>query len=159
VMGESAFFRQDKKALAFRAWLAEIGGSVIDLPTGAFKESGTGVKTRIIIVDKASSEDSPTSTQTSEVSETDLAIVAGEIMEFLNQLMEAETEEELPTLEAIENALPTTVIISPDGEPEETAQPLPQAESAQTCQERGIQKGLPGLADDKLLRLRQNRLL
>jgi hypothetical protein len=51
-MGESAFFREDRKATEFRAWLDGIGGYDVDLPAGAFNESGTGVKARLVVIDR-----------------------------------------------------------------------------------------------------------
>ena len=52
IMGESPFFRTDKKAVEFRRWLYNVGGDIIDLPSGAFKESLTGVKARIVVIGK-----------------------------------------------------------------------------------------------------------
>lgn len=53
IMGEGAFFRDDRKATEFRAWLDERGGVSEQLPVGTFKESGTGASTRLVIVDKS----------------------------------------------------------------------------------------------------------
>jgi len=50
VMSEGPFFRGDKKATAFREWFESVGGESEPLPDGAFKESGTGVKARLIII-------------------------------------------------------------------------------------------------------------
>lgn len=51
VMSEGTFFRKSKIPLSFQAWL--IGRSHIhDLPAGAFKSSGTGAKTRLVVIDK-----------------------------------------------------------------------------------------------------------
>jgi phospholipid N-methyltransferase len=52
VMGEGAFFRQDKIAATFRQWLADSGGYEERLPEGSFKASGTGVAARIVVLDK-----------------------------------------------------------------------------------------------------------
>lgn len=52
VMSASPFFRKDKKAVQFREWLAELNGEIHDLPDNSFKESGTGVNTKIIVIDK-----------------------------------------------------------------------------------------------------------
>jgi hypothetical protein len=56
-VGEGAFFRQDKKAVAFREWLEEVGGTNEKLPAGTFQGAGllaqTGVQARLVIVDKA----------------------------------------------------------------------------------------------------------
>jgi hypothetical protein len=61
VMSESSFFRQDKIAVEFRAWLEERSALVIPLPEGAFKESNTNVRTRIVVLDKedAAPEEAP----------------------------------------------------------------------------------------------------
>lgn len=50
VMGESAFFRSDIKAQSFREWLDEVGGYSEKLPEGSFKESGTGVNCRLVVI-------------------------------------------------------------------------------------------------------------
>jgi phospholipid N-methyltransferase len=52
VMGESPFFRRDRKAQAFRTWLFDVGGRDIELEQGAFAESGTNVKARIVVIDR-----------------------------------------------------------------------------------------------------------
>jgi hypothetical protein len=57
IVSEGVFFRQDKKAVAFREWLEEIGGTDEKLPSGTFQGAGllaqTGVQARLVIVDKA----------------------------------------------------------------------------------------------------------
>lgn len=52
VMGEGVFFRNDKKSEAFREWLDVVGGETIELPEGSFKESGTGVNTRLVVIER-----------------------------------------------------------------------------------------------------------
>ena len=52
VVSESPFFRNNKKSVEFREWLEKMNAEIIDLEAGAFKESGTMVKTRIIKVRK-----------------------------------------------------------------------------------------------------------
>lgn len=52
IVSESPFFRNNKKSVDFRLWLDNVNAEVIDLEPGAFKESGTMVKTRIIKVHK-----------------------------------------------------------------------------------------------------------
>jgi len=52
IVSESPFFRQDKTSVEFRRWIDENNVEVIDLESGAFKESGTMVKTRIIVANK-----------------------------------------------------------------------------------------------------------
>ncbi|MBU2249744.1 MAG: hypothetical protein KKD77_23560 [Gammaproteobacteria bacterium] len=51
-MSEGSFFRQDKRAADFRAWLDLVGGSNEELPADAFKESGTSVRTRLVVIRK-----------------------------------------------------------------------------------------------------------
>jgi hypothetical protein len=55
VVSESPFFRENKKSVDFRNFLEENNAEVIELPDGAFKESGTMVKTRIIKIMKVNS--------------------------------------------------------------------------------------------------------
>lgn len=52
VISPSPFFREDKKSVMFRSWMQEINAEVIDVPEGAFKESGTMIRTKIIKVCK-----------------------------------------------------------------------------------------------------------
>jgi hypothetical protein len=54
IVCESAFFKNDKTAIAFREWLEEKNAEIIDLPAGAFAGTitSTGAKARIVIIDK-----------------------------------------------------------------------------------------------------------
>jgi protein-L-isoaspartate O-methyltransferase len=52
IMGEGAFFRGDRKATEFREWLEAVGGECEKLPAGSFEASGTGVNTRLVVIDK-----------------------------------------------------------------------------------------------------------
>ena len=52
IVSESPFFRENRKSNEFRQWLFNNDAEVIELESGAFKESGTMVKTRIIKVVK-----------------------------------------------------------------------------------------------------------
>jgi len=52
VVSESPFFRENKKSVEFKEFLEENNAEIISLPEGAFKESGTMVKTRIIKIRK-----------------------------------------------------------------------------------------------------------
>jgi predicted RNA methylase len=51
VMSSSVTFRREKKAIAFRALVAD-AGQFKELPEGAFKESGTMVRTIVCVLDK-----------------------------------------------------------------------------------------------------------
>ena len=51
IMSEGPFFRSDKKSAAFREHLEEWGWSE-KLPDGTFKDSGTGVACRLVVLDK-----------------------------------------------------------------------------------------------------------
>lgn len=51
IMSEGTFFRQNKKSVVFRELLDEVGYS-IPLDEGAFKSSGTNVRTRIVVMTK-----------------------------------------------------------------------------------------------------------
>lgn len=52
VMAPGFEFRQDRKISDFRAWLEEVGGTWEDLPDGSFKASGTGVSTRLVVINR-----------------------------------------------------------------------------------------------------------
>jgi phospholipid N-methyltransferase len=52
IVSESPFFRTNKKSVDFREWLDEMDAQIIQLPEGAFKESGTMVRTRMIKICK-----------------------------------------------------------------------------------------------------------
>lgn len=52
IMGEGTFFGSDKKAIEFREWLQAAGGTSEKLPEGTFKESNTGVNTRLVVIEK-----------------------------------------------------------------------------------------------------------
>jgi hypothetical protein len=52
IMSPSGFFRSDKKAANFRAWLQNLGGECIDIAAGAFKESQTNIATKLIVINK-----------------------------------------------------------------------------------------------------------
>lgn len=54
ITSEGPFFRQDKAATEFRAWLESVGGTSEKLPEGSFKSSDvpTGVNTRLVEIEK-----------------------------------------------------------------------------------------------------------
>jgi 16S rRNA G1207 methylase RsmC len=45
-------YAQDRASVDFRAWLDEVGANWMEIPAGAFKQSGTQVATRLMIIDK-----------------------------------------------------------------------------------------------------------
>ena len=51
IMSPGPFFRQDRKAAEFRAWLDSLGGEFEKLPEGSFAESGTGVGAYLVTID------------------------------------------------------------------------------------------------------------
>ncbi|ADY54681.1 type I restriction-modification system methyltransferase subunit-like protein [Syntrophobotulus glycolicus DSM 8271] len=53
VVSESPFFRTNRKSAEFREFLEKHDTEMVQLPEGAFKESGTMVRTRIIKIQKA----------------------------------------------------------------------------------------------------------
>lgn len=50
IMSAGTFFRTDSKSVDFRDWFEGMGGEVEDLPEGSFRESGTGVATKIVTI-------------------------------------------------------------------------------------------------------------
>ncbi len=53
VASSSWTFGSQKKQVEFREWLDELGADIQDVEEGTFKESGTNVRTTLIIIDKA----------------------------------------------------------------------------------------------------------
>ncbi|MDA3809653.1 MAG: methyltransferase [Spirochaetaceae bacterium] len=51
IMSASVLWRDNKKAGSFRERIKDLGGSFEELPEGEFKESGTNVRTCILVVD------------------------------------------------------------------------------------------------------------
>lgn len=52
ITGKTWTFGSQRKHIAFREWIKELGGETETLPAGTFKSSGTMVETIIIILDK-----------------------------------------------------------------------------------------------------------
>lgn len=52
VMSSGVTFRTDKRTVAFRQWLAGLGGVLIELPANSFRSSGTGVNTVLVRIDR-----------------------------------------------------------------------------------------------------------
>jgi hypothetical protein len=52
VMSEGVFFREDARSVLFRDWLKKVKGKAIKLPEKSFHESGTDVRTRLVIIHK-----------------------------------------------------------------------------------------------------------
>lgn len=57
IMSPGPFFRTDRKASDFREWFEDNGGEKRELPPNSFRESGTGVNTVIVTLDKVESPD------------------------------------------------------------------------------------------------------
>lgn len=51
IMSNGVFYRSDKKASIFREWFEGVGYISDDLPAGTFSESGTGVASKIVVID------------------------------------------------------------------------------------------------------------
>lgn len=176
IMGESAFFRSDNKAMVFRQWLQEVGGSVFNIPDGAFKESGTGVRTRMIVVDKATSHTTPAPDQEQD-EEPQAEMQAGEefptdaemqadIEEFVEEL----STDEVDILAALMAAGLASAISSANEQAyseaqqaEDTPALLPQPQEAEppstpASNDRDLQKALPGFANDRLIHLKRTKM-
>jgi hypothetical protein len=52
VLSPSFEFRSDRKSTEFRNWLQEVNATWENLPDGSFKASGTGVSTRLLVVER-----------------------------------------------------------------------------------------------------------
>ena len=51
VASASVMFRTNTKTMDFRRRVSMMGGEIIELPAGSFKESGTNVNTCLVFVD------------------------------------------------------------------------------------------------------------
>lgn len=56
IMGAGVTFQQRRPYSTFRAWVEEQGGEFVDIPAGAFKESGTGVASVMLTMRKEEEE-------------------------------------------------------------------------------------------------------
>lgn len=52
IMSEAPFFRDTQKAKDFREWLKTVNSTHEQLPEGTFKSSGTGVNTRLVVIQR-----------------------------------------------------------------------------------------------------------
>jgi hypothetical protein len=52
IMSEHSFFSSHRVDAAFCAWLEDVGGTSEQLPADTFNSSGTGVQTRLVIINK-----------------------------------------------------------------------------------------------------------
>jgi hypothetical protein len=52
VMSTSPFWRDSAKAAAFREWFESVDGEQVELPSGSFKASGTGVETTLVKISR-----------------------------------------------------------------------------------------------------------
>lgn len=52
VSSPSPFWRTDRKSVEFQNWIQDVSAQVVDVPEGAFKESGTMLRTKIIKIRK-----------------------------------------------------------------------------------------------------------
>ncbi|MGB5217376.1 MAG: hypothetical protein WBN66_03660 [Smithella sp.] len=52
IMSSGVLFRENKKTVAFREMVAEMGGYFERLPEGSFKESGTNVNTCFVVIER-----------------------------------------------------------------------------------------------------------
>lgn len=57
IMSPGFEFRSDRKSVAFREWLGFIGAQCEKLPDGSFKQSGTGVASRMVVIQRRESSD------------------------------------------------------------------------------------------------------
>lgn len=48
ILPSGVVFREDRRHREFRDWIAQLGGTIKELPEGAFRESGTGVRTVVV---------------------------------------------------------------------------------------------------------------
>ena len=54
ILGPSFEYRTNRDSVEFREWLEKVGASWDEIPAGAFKQSGTMVASRLMVIDKRS---------------------------------------------------------------------------------------------------------
>ncbi len=102
VMSESPFFRSDKKAVEFRDWLDDIGGTSEKLPEKSFAEKSeraTGVNARMVVIDKRA-ETKPKAEAPKQAALTNRAAI-GRDLEERNQEENPEAPQPLQSVESI----------------------------------------------------------
>ncbi len=52
IMAPSFEYRNDRRSTEFREWLNSVNATWDNLPSGSFKSSGTGVETRLLVIEK-----------------------------------------------------------------------------------------------------------
>jgi len=74
IMCEGPFFRNDKAAAGFRAWLIAVGAENEKLPQGSFKNGDrpTGVAARLVVIDKPGQEEAMPEEKTAETANGEL---------------------------------------------------------------------------------------
>jgi hypothetical protein len=91
IMSEAPFFRDDKKAVAFRNWCGEMGCDDMKNEPGAFTGAGvfrqTGVNTRIVVIDKPFEVVSPFTTKDDIYPERE-SFEVGDIVEYQGEQWE-----------------------------------------------------------------------
>lgn len=67
IMSEHAWVANNLRCTQFRDWLDDLGAMVEELPEGTFKESGTMVRARLVVIDKPVNIDTPVVRESSVV--------------------------------------------------------------------------------------------
>lgn len=52
IVGEHGFIGKEREAVEWREWLDQVGATVEIIPAGTFKESGTNIQTRMVVINK-----------------------------------------------------------------------------------------------------------
>lgn len=61
IVGEHSFSGQERECVEWRDWLTEVEAEVEIIPAGAFKESGTSIQTRMVVLWKTAARTTPPS--------------------------------------------------------------------------------------------------
>lgn len=88
IMSSGITFRQTKKAVAFRSWVEELGGTFFERPAGAFKASGTMVKTVHLHIQKPIDDTTEWSTSLEVRSATEEEMI--QFWHLMNALIKAD---------------------------------------------------------------------
>jgi predicted RNA methylase len=79
IMAPGFEFRSDRQSTEFRDWLTETDATWENLPDGSFKQSGTGVSTRLVVIEKAAAKPKTIIAPHIEPAPMSVPIMAGQI--------------------------------------------------------------------------------
>lgn len=100
IMSPHAEFANDKKSVEFRNWVESLGGESEKLPESSFKESGTGVNSRMVTIDKPEKTEpvvaKPATEEPTKAEKTFATDLNKKVSDLRKQIKEVEKEVSAP---------------------------------------------------------------